>query len=122
MNCRDFFMGKIYIDIDEKSLNKFIRKQAEDYFKGEIRKDFNDIVKSVVEEKLKGKDMLEMVKEAVKLVLPIEKITRKGLEANAIKKDWITGIINEEISKKIKEAMPKITVDVTDWEKIFVDE
>ena len=114
--------SKFYVELDEKSLIQWFRKQATDYFKGQIKSDFNSIVKEAIEERLKGVDLLEMVKDAVRQVLPVEKIIRKGVEKMAIKKDWIMDIVNKEISKRVKEAMPQIIVkNAKGLEELFSD-
>lgn len=105
--------SKFYLELDEKSLIKWFRKQAVDYFKGDIKDDFNAIAKEAIDNRLKGKNLLELVKQAVREILPVEKIIRKGTEHMAIKKDWILDLVNKEISRRVKEAMPNIIIKNT---------
>lgn len=111
--------SKFYVELDEKSLVQWFRKEATEYFKGQVKDDFNNIVKDAINERLKGTDLLEMVKQSVREVLPVEKIIRKGVEKMAIKKDWIMDLVTKEISKRVKEAMPEIIVRTKGLEDIF---
>lgn len=114
--------SKFYLDINEKSLMKWIRQQAKDYFNGMSKDEFKEIIEDIVKKYLDSKDLKEIVKESVREVLPTKKVIKNGIERYSMKTDWIYTLLKEEIAKKVKESMPHISIKVNKgFSEIFDD-
>jgi len=111
--------SKLSINIDDQ-LDGIFNEKLEKYIESNMETQFETIVKKVVEKKLKGKSLLAVVEEAIKNVLPIEKIKERHLEKKILKKEYIDKLVNEEIIRRIRAEIPTITVNLSkDLDKIF---